>query len=165
MFGILGIGLILVVGVLWFVIAATVALKGDTMDRSNRVAQLYGYTVCLVAVIVALSSTASLLSAVIDRANPLQSEYSYGASLSSFEAYRATYHRDRTSMGGVEPMRLDTLAEAVLRVRYDALVGDRRAATAYRTSKTFVGSGVMIALALALFGWHWRWLRKHSLGA
>ena len=49
MFGILGIGLILVVGVLWFVIAATVALKGDTMDRSNRVAQLYGYTVCLVA--------------------------------------------------------------------------------------------------------------------
>ncbi len=165
MFGILGIGLILVVGVLWFVIAATVALKGDTMDRSNRVAQLYGYTVCLVAVIVALSSTASLLSAAIDRANPLQADYSYGASLSSFEAYRATYQRDRMSIGGVEPTRLDTLAESVLRVRYEALVGDRRAATAYRTSKTFVGSGVMIALALALFGWHWRWLRQHSLGA
>lgn len=102
MFGLFGIALMLVVGVLWLVIAASVALKGDTMDRSNRIAQLYGYTVCLVAVIVVLSSTASLLGAAIDRANPLQAEYSFGASLSSLEAYRATYQRER-SMGGSEP--------------------------------------------------------------
>ncbi len=163
-FSLLGIALILVVGALWFVIAASVALKGDSMDRSNRMAQLYGYTVCLVAVIVALSSIASLLSAAIDRANPLQAEYSYGASFSSLEAYRATYHRDRTNTGGLEPARVDTLSDAVLRSRYVALVADRRAATTYRTSKTFVSGGVMLALALALFGGHWRWLRKPGLG-
>lgn len=165
MFGGLGIALIVVVGVLWFVVAATVALKGDIMDRSNRIAQLYGYTVCLVAVMVVLSSTASLLSAAIDRANPLQTEYSYGASLSSLEAYRATYQRDRTSMGGVEPARMDTLPDAVLRSRYEALVADRLATTTYRTTKEFVSGGVMFVLAMALFGWHWRWLRRPSASA
>ncbi|MBL0171990.1 MAG: hypothetical protein IPP90_14960 [Gemmatimonadaceae bacterium] len=163
-FGFLGIALVLIVGALWFVIAASVALKGDSMDRSNRVAQLYGYTVCLVAVIVVLSSTATLLSAAIDRANPLQAEYSFGASLSSLEAYRATYQREQ-SMGGREPARLDTLPESILRSRFEALVADRRAATMYRTSKAFVSGGVMLVVALALFGWHWRWLRRSSPGA
>lgn len=159
-FSFLGIALILIVGVLWFVIAAAVALKGDSMDRSNRVAQLYGYTVCLVAVIVVLSSIATLLSAAIDRANPLQAEYSFGASLSSFEAYRATYQREPS--GGREPARLDTLPESILRGRFEALIADRRAATAYRTSKAFVSGGVLLVVALALFGWHWRWLRSSS---
>ena len=49
MFGLVGIALILIVGVLWLVIAASIALKGESMDFSNRIAQLYGYTVCLVA--------------------------------------------------------------------------------------------------------------------
>ena len=164
MFSLFGIALILVVGVVWFVIAASVALKGDSMDRSNRIAQLYGYAVCLVAVIIALSSIASLLGASIDRANPLHAEFNYGASLSSLEAYRATHHRDRMNPGGVEPARIDTLSDAVLRSRYVALVADRRAATTYRTSKAFVSSGVMLAMALALFGWHWRWLRTPGLG-
>ena len=53
-----------------------------------------------------------MLSAAIDRANPLQAEYSYGASLSSLEAYRATYQRDRTNMSGAEPVHLDTLPDS-----------------------------------------------------
>ena len=120
-----GVVLIVLVGLLWFGVAASVALKGETMDRQNRIAQLYGYTVCLIALIVALVTTASLLNTAIDRANPLQTEYSFGASLTSFEAYRATYQRERTMMNRSEAATPDTSSEATLRSRYDALVADR----------------------------------------
>lgn len=152
--------LILVVTLLWFVVAASVALKGDGMDRANRLAQLYGYTVCLVAVIVALTTITSLLDAAIDKAHPLQSEYNFGASLTSFESYKATYPRERAMQGRLEASVPDTSSEATVRSRYDALVADRLAATAYRTSKTFVSGGTMLFLALILFGVHWRWLRR-----
>ena len=62
-----GLALILLVALLWFVVAASVAIKGETMDRPNRIAQLYGFTVCLVSIIVALMTTSSLLNAAIDR--------------------------------------------------------------------------------------------------
>jgi hypothetical protein len=82
-------------GILWLIVGAAFALKGDDVDKPNRVAQLYGYTVCLIALIVSLISVSSILGAAFERANPLQSEVSFGAALTSFEAYRATYRRER----------------------------------------------------------------------
>lgn len=155
-----GLALILLVALLWFVVAASVAIKGETMDRPNRIAQLYGFTVCLVSIIVALMTTSSLLNAAIDRANPLQTEYSYGASLTSYEAYEATHQRERAMQPGPAAASPDTSSEATLRSRYAALVADRLAATVYRTSKTFVGSGIMLLFAVLLFVLHWRWLGR-----
>lgn len=161
-FGLMGLVLVLLVGLLWFAVAASVALKGDGMDRPNRIAQLYGYTVCLVAMIVALMTMSSLLDAAIDRGSPLQSEYGFGASLTSFEAYTVTRQRERAMMGRSETADPDTASEATLRRRYDALVADRMAATAYRTSKTFLSSGIMLLVAVLLFIFHWRWVRRLS---
>ncbi len=41
------------------------------MEKVNRTAQLYGYVVCLIALVVSLVCVASIVSAVFDRANPL----------------------------------------------------------------------------------------------
>jgi hypothetical protein len=116
------------------------------MEKS-RMAQIYGYTICLIAVIVGLISLTAILNAVVDRSNPIQAD-GYGPyTLASFDAYKATSARD-------------SLPEADQRRRYDALVTERIATTNYRTMKTFVVSGVLLLVAITLFVTHWRWMRR-----
>jgi hypothetical protein len=148
------------VGILWLVLGATSVLKGDDVDKPNRIAQLYGYTVCLIALIVSLISVSSILDAAFERANPLQAEISFGAALTSFEAYRATYRREREVFDRTGSAQPDTVSEATLRRRYDALVADRLASVRYRTSKTFTTHGVLLLICLGLFVFHWRWVRR-----
>jgi hypothetical protein len=130
------------------------------VDKPNRVAQLYGYTVCLIALIVSLISVSSILGAAFERANPLQSEVSFGAALTSFEAYRATYRREREVFDRSGSAQPDTVSEATLRRRYDAVVADRMASVRYRTAKTFTTSGALLLICLGLFVFHWRWVRR-----
>ena len=62
------------------------------MDRTNsRIAQVYGYAVCFITVIMILVSIKSVVDAMIDISDPIRAEaggYSRtGRSLSSFELY------------------------------------------------------------------------------
>ena len=61
---------LLLIGAVWLAVAVIVH-KGDDVDRPNRMAHLYGYTVCLISLVVALITLSSILNAVFDRANPL----------------------------------------------------------------------------------------------
>lgn len=144
---------------LWCLIGGIMLFRGNFMDRPNRVPQFYGYTVCIIALIVGLASLSSLIDSAFERAYPLQDEYAYGQSLSSFEAYmakRATMPRF-TGDGAPPP---DTASPATLRARYDALVADRIAATRFGTSKAFVRSGLFLLIAFGLFRYHWRWMSR-----
>lgn len=162
--GAIAIVLLIVLIVVWFIAATAGALKGETPETPNRLAQMYGYTVCLVTVIVGLTTASSILDAAYDRAQPLQQEWSVGASLVSFEAYKATYERERMRIPDGVPSEQATPSDDVLRGRYDALVADRLAATRYRTTKTFLTSGILFLLSAALFITHWRWLRRLGAG-
>ena len=138
------------------------------MALSSRVAQFYGYAVCLVAVITMLIAIGNVVDAAFDRSNPLlaaSGRYGGDRPLTSFEVYRATGGPERT-----EPMRpvptgetpSDTLTTAQLRARYDALRADRLQRVAFESSQRLVKHGVLMLLALALFVTHWRWLRAHD---
>ncbi len=143
----------------WLAVAV-LANKGEEVDRPNRMAHLYGYTVCLISLIVGLMTVSSILNALFDRANPLQSESPFGASLSSFESYKATYRREQTMFDRGEAAKPDTLSESSLRTRYDALVRDRIDATRYRTGKSITIGLIFLVISLTLFVTHWRWLRR-----
>jgi hypothetical protein len=162
-FGAAAVVLLLLVIVLWFILATTAALRADTVEPPNRVAQMYGYTICLVAVIVGLTTIGSILDAVFQRAYPLQNEFGYSVSLASFEAYKATHSRERAMYGPNGAAPADTASDATLRRRYQALVDERMAATRYQTAKTFVTSGIMFIIAAVLFLSHWRWLHRNQL--
>jgi hypothetical protein len=149
-----------VIGMMWLVLGATAALKGDDVDKPNRIALLYGYTICLIALIISLISLSSILDAAFERANPLQSDVGFGAALSSFEAYRATYRREREVFDRSGSAQPDTVSEVTLRRRYEALVADRLASVRYRTSKTFTTSSALLLICLGLFVFHWRWVRR-----
>jgi len=146
--------------VVWLLVAGIFALRGEEVDKPNRMAQLYGYTVCLIALVVALVSVSSILNAVFERANPLQSEMSFGTALTSFEAYKATYRREQAMLERGAPARPDTVSEATLRQQYDALVKDRVATVHYRTTKSLTTSAIFLLIALGLFFSHWRWVRR-----
>ena len=130
------------------------------MDKPNRIAQIYGYTVCLVALIVALISLTAILNAMFERANPLQADRFGGVVLTSFDAYKATGSREPMPADPREATRRDTVTDAALRQRYDALVADRIATTRYQTGKTLVTSGILLLVAIGLFVFHWRWVRR-----
>ena len=133
------------------------------MDKPNRVPQIYGYTVCLVAVITFLISANSLVQNAFIMANPLQggqARFGGEPSITSYEAYRATYDRERPVPGpDAKSPVTDTASEVTMRIRYDALRADRIERAKFESLRAVTGSLLLIALSIALFTLHWRWLR------
>ena len=156
----MGGGPLLLLGAAWLFMAAVLVFRGNGVDKPNRMAQFYGYSVCLIALIVALVSATSILDAAFDRANPLQSEDGFGASLVSFESYQATYRREQAMFDRNGTARPDTVSEATQRRQYDAMVRDRLATTRYRTTKSLVTGTLLLLISGGLFLFHWRWVRR-----
>lgn len=138
------------------------------MLSSSRIAQVYGYAVCLIAVITILIGVGNITDAAIERSNPLMADGRYSradGSLTSFEAYRASSGLNRPGTttrtrpdGSVEPVA-DTLTTEQLRARYEALRTDQLARVSFGTAQRLAKHGLLVAIALGLFVWHWRWLR------
>ena len=150
--------------ILWIGLASTLTRR-DVVDRPNRIAQWYGYSVCLVALVTLLFSSVSIVNNLFTLANPLQGEYDFGPSLSSFEAYRATYHQspfldqsERAALLKAPP----TAAE--LRLRYEALRADRIERNRYQAQRSLVTGGLLSLFSVALFLLHWRWIRRLGSG-
>ena len=134
--------------------------------RPNRISQVYGYTVCVIAVVTFLICATVVVNNVFDLANPIASGATFESSLSSFEAYKATYQRDQRSvvMGtAASEARPDTASEATLRKRYEAIRADRIARVTFQSWKAIVTSGLLLIISVVLFVLHWRWMKK--LGA
>src|SRR5260370_26800382 len=150
---------VFLIAAVWLIVVFF-ALKGEEVDKPNRMAQVYGYTVCLITLIVSLVSLSSILNAMFDRANPLQSEFGFGTVLTSFEGYKATYRREQPMFDRNGTAKPDTMSDASLHQQYDALVKDRIATTQYRTAKSLTTGSIFLVVSLVLFGLHWRWVRR-----
>src|SRR5438270_5518651 len=78
-------------------------LNGDTMDRINsRIAQVYGYAVCFITVIVMLFSIRGVVDAVIDLSDPIRANGDFGRigrPLTNFEVYKMAVRRERAPRG------------------------------------------------------------------
>jgi len=139
------------------------------MTRYSWIAPAYGYLVCLVAVITLLVNLSGIIDAAFDRSNPLQGRGGAfgptGASLTSFEAFQATYNeRERMATRPNAAQVPDTLTTAQMRARYDALRADKIAQMSFNASQRLVKHGLLILVAVVLFFWHWRWLRTQRGG-
>lgn len=145
---------------LWIGFASALARR-DAVDRPNRIAQWYGYSVCLVAVVVLLLTLTAMVNSLFTLGSPLHGENEYGPALSSFEAYRATHHQsaylDPTER---EALRRAPPTDAELRARYQALRADRIGRNRYQAQRSLVSSALLTLFAAALFLFHWRWLRR-----
>ncbi len=139
------------------------------MERPSRIQQVYGYAVCIVAIITTLIATANIVEATFARLDPLRAaESRYGAegALSSFEAYQAT-SGGQVAQAGVPAKgataaaaRTDSSTVAEQRKRYEALRADRVDRMIFDSNVRLVEHGLLLVLSLVLFGGHWRWLRR-----
>jgi hypothetical protein len=133
------------------------------MDRV-RIAQIYGYLVCLIAVVTFLISLNSAVGAAIDLADPVHSaSYRGDPRLASFEVYRVEMAQRPaipSAVGGVEAPLPDS---AQLRAAYEAARQDLVRSVRFRAIREAVTSGLLVLVSAGLFLAHWAWLRR--LGA
>jgi hypothetical protein len=148
----------------WLVTATTLALRNGAVDRPSRVAQLYGYTVCLIALITILFTLPNLIETVFRLNDPLHADGQFEPALSSFDAYKATYERTPFQREG----QANTSArpsDEELRRQYEALRAHRIEANTFEGRRSLISQLLLLGLAVGLFYGHWRWLRRQSAEA
>lgn len=136
------------------------------MDRSNfDVGALYGYAVCLLAIVTFLVASAELVEGVLDlREPPYTTTYREGPSLVTLESYRMDL-LDRAAPR-------DSALAAATRLPQDSTLQSMfererlyRLALSHQTSrKTIMVNLVLQVLAIGLFTAHWIWLRRRERG-
>jgi hypothetical protein len=149
----------------WVILAASRFIQGGVVERPERVPQLYGYTVCLIALVVGLASLLSVVEAGLSLADPTSRTESPWTgwsepSVVSFEAFRATHDRAREMRVGPGGPAPEPLTEAELRRRFEGLRADRIARVRASARRSLITSGLTLLVSLGLFAWHWRWLRR-----
>jgi hypothetical protein len=151
----------------WVILAASRFVQGGVVERPERVPQLYGYTVCLIALIWGLTSVVSIVDDALSLSAPEmrgESDFNWEPSVTSFEAFRATYDRARRMAGDPrDTQQLEAVPEPELRRRYEALRADRIRRGRFEARRELVTGTLSLVIAAVLFAWHWRWLRR-SLG-
>ena len=131
------------------------------MDRPHRFSQLYGYAVCLTAVIVGLISGNSVIEAGFDLSDPAHASWGGRDVPSTFEEYRAEQRQVvRPSQPGVTANTTATPpTDEELRRIYDAKRADMLATQTFHARRSLASSLLLLLASIALFVWHWRWLR------
>jgi len=143
------------------------------MESSSRIAQMYGYAVCLIAVVTFLISANRMIDSVFDMTEPLRANQydGRGVSLVSFEAYK----RDRIEQRGSRERPAPTMApnaaapastpaytDAELRRMFAEERAEHIGNVRFHAMRSLVSSLLMILIASVLFLAHWRWLRRQT---
>ena len=150
---------------------------------NNRAAQVYGYAVCFITVIVMLISVKQVIDAAFDLGNPIRAENGgfgrMGRTITNFDLYKADAKNQRGTRpdmalgpapdaqpGKATPAGTkaagDTLSDTELRRLYDAEREEVVATVRYRATRSLVGNLLLMVVAGALFAIHWRWLKRRD---
>ena len=136
------------------------------MDRSSRIAQAYGYAVCLIAIVTVLISASQIVTAAFNLSDPLRAEgFGRGGTLTSYAAYKREQQRPAIATH-VSPSAPDSAVvpptETELRQMFEDERLDQIGNVRFRSMRTLVTSVLMIIVAFGLFLMHWRWLRRED---
>ena len=130
------------------------------MEKPQRMAQVYGYLVCLVAVITTLICVSTLVSAIIDLGDPLHSGWTPpgSPSLASFENYKADILKSTPKES--EAAKTYIPDDQTLRAMYEAAKNDKIQSVRHESNRTIVIDAILLVICIVLFATHWRWVRK-----
>jgi hypothetical protein len=127
------------------------------METRNRVAQIYGYAICLVAVIVFLINLAAFISAMFDLSDPIHADpyRDQGPSLASFENYKVDI------LASLKPGQAEP-DDTTLQAMFEAARDDRIQSARLVARRTITISAILIVLSVGLFATHAIWLRRQA---
>jgi hypothetical protein len=132
------------------------------MEKSQKIgAQIYGYTVCLVAVITFLISITTLVNAVIDLSDPLHAGWTPPGtpSLASFENYKMDVLKS-SQQGDDKSTSTYVPDDETLRGMYEAAKADKIQLSKHQSHRSIIIDSLLIVICLVLFITHWRWMKK-----
>jgi len=138
------------------------------MEKSHRIAaQIYGYAVCLVAVITFLTSVPPLVNSIIGLSDPwhyvgshyYSPEQSPRPSMASFENYKmdvlkSSYKDSDASKAAYIP------DDQTLHAMFEAAKADDVQSAQRQAKSIIIVESILVALSFMFFGMHWRWIRK-----
>ncbi|MCK4678657.1 MAG: hypothetical protein KAT48_11030 [Bacteroidales bacterium] len=128
------------------------------MEKKSKVPLVYGYAVCVAAVITFLISAASLVNAIIDLGDPMHAVYvpAGSPSLVSFENYKMDILKSPEKEQAYVP------DDQTLQAMYQAAKDDRIQLANHRSNRSLIVSGMLILICVVLFLTHWKWMQKLS---
>ncbi|HUN65783.1 MAG TPA: hypothetical protein VMW43_06735 [Bacteroidota bacterium] len=132
------------------------------MEKSQRMPHIYGYLVCLVAVITVIICVSTLVYAILDLGDPIHAGFTPAGSpsLASFANYKMDILKSAPKEG--EAAKSYMPDDQTLRAMYEAAKDDRIQSVRHESNRTIVIDSVLILICVVLFVTHWRWMRKLS---
>ena len=125
------------------------------MEKKSKAPLIYGYAVCLVAVVTFLIATAAIIFAVMDLSDPLYAGNRYNkATIASFEAYKMDMLKTQSEKETWVP------DDATLQTMYEAEKDDHIRRVKHTAMRNVYINGVLIIICIVLFGTHWTWMRR-----
>ncbi len=127
------------------------------MQRSTTVGSIYGYLVCLLAILLFIHSGPRFVSGLFNVASPILSYHHRGVSTEVRDpriwVARGSTPTEGSSTSGANGDASNLSAAArgrmVVRVRFQA-------------ARALVINLILITTAVLLFGWHWQWLQARE---
>lgn len=128
-------------------------LNKTNMEKKTKIPQVYGYAVCIVAIITILISVSSLITSIIDASDPL---YAWGDNqeLSSFDNFKVATLRSGEKQTSLE------LDDATLRTMYEDAKNHKIRRVKHQTTKSIIVSSILMVISITLFVVHWKWMKK-----
>jgi len=126
------------------------------MEKKSKAPMIYGYAVCLVAVITFIICIAGLMNAVMNLSDPLHAErdYNKSPSLASFENYKMDI------LTSSEKEQTFTPDDQTLLAMYEAAKSDKIQSVKHRAMRDIMVNGILIIMCVVLFLTHWLWMRR-----
>ena len=126
------------------------------MQSNQRGAKIYGYTVCVIAIITFIIALTTIVTALMNVSDPLYSRYQNDSRLASFENFKVETMKAISKDAAYIP------DEATLRTMYEDARSDTIAHAMHSIRNNIVASGISLFVAIALFLIHWTWMRRLS---
>ena len=126
------------------------------MEKKRKIIQVYAVIVNVVAIITFIIAATDLISAIIDRNDPLYSHHYNQVDLSSFEKYKL----DVLSSTKEDAAFIPTDKE--IQDMFDAAKADKISKVNHTTFRSIMVSSVIMVFCLFLFGIHWWLIKKYS---
>ena len=123
------------------------------MEKKQKIIQVYAVIICVVAVITFIISVSSIVSAAIDRTDPLYTGR-FEQKLSSFENFKVDVLKSTQKDQAFIP------DDKTINGMYEAAKENKIKNVQHRSYRTMMVSSLIIVICIVLFGTHWWLMRK-----
>jgi hypothetical protein len=133
------------------------------MEKPHRMAQIYGYTVCLVAVITFIICISIIIPSIMDMSDPLHAGGIFiqagTPSLASFDNYKMDILK--SSKNDEQKTGTNWIPEdKTLHSMFEAAKADRINQANHSSIRSIVVNSLIILICIILFTFHWIWMKR-----